>query len=939
VKRFLRKKQACLCLTLLLMVLAPCTPAIAAQSAIIRYNDVSPGEAAIVIAAVRVVVDAPPEREASYSAMARRLIAIRAGDRLTDTAVHTAVEALEASHRFSVIDVDMVDESIGNVLVFKLTPYQYIKDIRIRGQYPLFERDILNQMTLYPGDPFTRADLEAQIEAIRNRYQREGYPDPRVTVRAQTDPGEENATVFVTIDKGPHTTLGELTFMGNRGISAGALKRRMKIWRAGIIPAIGRFSEYRLKQDMDTLLKYYRRKGFADAEISFRMDGPDENHRVNVTVQIREGRRYVVKFEGNTHFWGLTLKKDVTLFDDGNRNNMGVRKTIRNMQSRYRAAGYLDARIEAATTDLPGNREDIRQLRFVIQEGPRTIVDTVSITGNHSIPDETIRKQLLTRPPTLFHSGAFVPETLEEDVIAATSLYMQKGFQDRTVDSETTFIDDGTRAAVSLIIDEGPRTEVRSITIEGLTVLPEEAVRKRLVHKIGEPFRMAALGVEKEAITSLIAEQGYPHASVHPDVTYNDDRTRADIVYRIDPGPRVTLGEIFVSGNLKTDEKIIRRELEVRPGEPLSLLTLYDGQRRLRDFNIFHGVSFRTFGLKEKEETVDLFVDVEENKPYYVQVSGGYESDSGFFGRASIGDRNLLGLNKDLWAGGEISQTGYRVETRLTEPRFLTTRTKASIGIFNEKLTEFNQPFGTRVTGGTLGFGHEWGDHVGTSLVFSLERRDQFRNDDYPSAQENKETRTIFVTTPSIRYDSRDSFVRPTKGLYSSLSVDISAGVDKAVDDFVRYLFDTRGYYTPWKGVTLAGLVRVGQVLPYSGSSRVPDDQLFFLGGIRDVRGFKENLLRFDSNGDPVGGKTAIVGSLEARIDLGYNLELTGFLDCGSVQDAPLNEGSDGFRPTAGLGLRYITPIGPMGILYGYKLDRRESESAGRIHVSIGYSF
>ena len=107
---------------------------------------------------------------------------------------------------------------------------------------------------------------------------------------------------------------------------------------------------------------------------------------------------------------------------------------------------------------------------------------------------------------------------------------------------------------------------------------------------------------------------------------------------------------------------------------------LHDGQRRLRDLDIFHGVSYRTFGLKEKEETVNLFVEVEENKPYYVQVSGGYESDSGFFGRTKVGDRNLFGLNKDLWAGAEISQTGYRLETRLTEPRFLGTRTTASIG-------------------------------------------------------------------------------------------------------------------------------------------------------------------------------------------------------------------------------------------------------------------
>ena len=316
-----------------------------------------------------------------------------------------------------------------------------------------------------------------------------------------------------------------------------------------------------------------------------------------------------------------------------------------------------------------------------------------------------------------------MPETLDTDTYAVTTLYMKQGFQERTVDSEVAFNEDKTGADVSLKIKEGPQTTVRSIVINGLTVLPEAKARKVLVHKIGDPFRHAALEAEKEAIASLVSEKGYPHATVHASVTYSEDRTQADIVHDVDAGPLVTLGDIFVSGNLRTAEKVIRRELEVQPQTPLSLRSLHDGQRRLRDLDIFHGVSYRTFGLKEKEETVNLFVEVEENKPYYVQVSGGYESDSGFFGRTKVGDRNLFGLNKDLWAGGEISETGYRVETRLTEPRFLGTRTTASIGAFNEELTEFNQPFGTRTTGGSLGFGREWGKHVTTALSFRLEKR------------------------------------------------------------------------------------------------------------------------------------------------------------------------------------------------------------------------
>ncbi|MGD9307723.1 MAG: outer membrane protein assembly factor BamA [Desulfosarcina sp.] len=938
-KRFLTENRMGMGLVVIVLLNAFALQTDAAQGTPLQREAAMPAAGDATVAEVRVVVEAPPQRQKRDADLARRIIAIRTGDRLSGDAVETAINALKLSNRFSAIHVESLSEAGQTVLIFRLTPYPFVKDIRIRGHYPLFERDILNQMTLFPGNPLTQADLSDQVEGISKRYKREGFIDPLVTVTARHDPRDGNAVVHVTIDKGPHYRLGGLRFEGNRGLSDAALKWRMRTWRASLVPGIGRFSQYRLKKDGETLLEYYRRKGFADAALSFQTERPDEANRIDTTVRINEGRRYRIAFEGNQAFWDFTLKKDVTLFSGGNRGNAGVRRSIRNMRNRYRSAGYLAASIQTEVTDVPGKPADIRHLRFVIEEGPQSIVETVTIDGNRAMPEETIRKQLLTRRPALFHDGGFDPETLETDVYAVTTLYMKQGFQERKVEPNVSFSEDKTTVDVSLGIDEGPQTSVRSIVINGLKVLPESAARKRLIHQIGSPFRQTALEVEKEAITSLVAEKGYPHATVKSSVTFSDDRTQADIVHAVNPGPRVKMGKIVVSGNLRTREKVIRRELAVQPESPLSLRTLHDGQRRLRDLDIFHSVDYRTSGLKEKEETVNLFVEVEENKPYFAQISGGYESDSGFFGRTRIGDRNLFGLNKNLWAGGEISQTGYRVETRLTEPRFFGTRITASLGVFNEELTEFNQPFGTRTTGGSLGFGREWGKHITTTLSFSLEERDQFRVEGEPVSVVEEPTRTIFVTTPYLKYDSRDSFVRPTKGLFTSLGVDLSTGVQNDLDDFVRYLFDGRYFYTPVERFTLAGLIRVGHVWSYAGGDLVPDDQLFFLGGIRDVRGFKENLLRFDDIGDPVGGKTAIVGSLEARFDLGMNLELTTFFDIGSVKEAQVDQGTDRFRPSVGAGLRYITPIGPMGLLYGYKLDRLEGESAGRLHVSIGYSF
>ncbi len=887
---------------------------------------------------IQVNIVAPPDRQAIDEDLARRLIPLRPGDTVTESAIAASIDAIRLSHRFSAIHVDSQTTSRGETLVYTLTPYPYIKDVRIRGNYPLFETDILNQMTLYPGDPYTEKDLSEQKAAIVKRYQRAGYIDPQVSVRVLPHEQGENAVLVVDIDKGPYYRLGALTFAGNQGISDGMLKLHMRVWRSSLLP-VGRFSEYRLKKDNDNLLQYYRRKGFAEAKLTYQTTLADDGRHVNVSVAIQEGPHYTVSFMGNQRFWDLTLKKDVAIYEDGNLRTVGVRKSVRNIKQRYRQAGFLETQVKAQKKPVPDAPIETVDLQFTIQEGPGSVVESVTLSGNHSIEEKAIRKQLLTRPPSLLHNGAYVPETLEEDVYAVTTLYMQQGFQERSVVSTVNFNPNNTQVRVTLDVDEGPRTTVRSIGIKGLPEISETEAKAALAHRCNGPFRQSTLEADKETIASLVAEKGYPHVVVQASVSFSQDQTRADVAYRVDPGPQVKLGDIFISGNLRTKEQVIRRELEIQPGEPLSLRSLHDGQRNLRDLSIFHDVSYRTIGLQEKAPTVNQFVEIEEAKPYYTEFSTGYESDSGFYGRTKIGDHNLFGLNKDLWASGEVSETGFRVETRLTEPRFWGTHVTASIGAYHEELTEFNQPFGTRTTGGSLSFGKDWGDHWATALTFRLEKRDQFSVEDRSADTTEEDTRTIFVTTPYIRYDSRDSFVRPTRGLLTSLSVDVSKGIQNQLDDFVRYQFDTRYYLTPVKRITLATLARIGQVISYAGTAEVPDDQLFYLGGIQDVRGYKENLLRFDENGDPVGGKRAVVGSLESRIDLGMNFELTAFFDIGSVQNTQVESGSDRFRSSVGLGLRYITPIGPMGLLYGHKLNRQDGESAGRFHLSIGYSF
>jgi outer membrane protein insertion porin family len=190
-----------------------------------------------------------------------------------------------------------------------------------------------------------------------------------------------------------------------------------------------------------------------------------------------------------------------------------------------------------------------------------------------------------------------------------------------------------------------------------------------------------------------------------------------------------------------------------------------------------------------------------------------------------------------------------------------------------------------------------------------------------------------------VTYNSTDSFIRPTQGIYANASVDFSNALGDEADDFFRYKANFSTYYSPWSFLTLALRGKYGFLHPIARVPAIPKDQLFYLGGVTSVRGFDENLLRYDSLGEALGGREMIMGSLEARIYIGYNLEITAFTDSGELRKTTEGVGESGFRTTAGAGLRYITPIGPVGFLYGRKLSPNDNESKGKWNFTVGYTF
>ncbi len=881
--------------------------------------------------------------------IADSLIYLEEGRPFSDDLFAKSVSALKASGLFVSIDIPDPDWSQPLLdLVFRLTPLVRIKDIRIAGGFPLLEKEILNAMTITTGDSYIPENLFEQETNIKSLFSAEGYISPKVVISGEKDPADGHYVVGVTIKKGPFYHVEAVNIDGNAAFSDTRLKMRLKTWQASLYyGGLSRFIQKELNQDIKTLRRFYRAKGYADAAIDASVEKDPQNGNVLIRITVSEGPRYEVDFEGNEAFWGFSLKKDLVFFTEGNKNGFGIRKGIRNIEKRYRKAGYPDVQVSLKETEPSSDEVKERHISFAIEQGARYIVKSITIEGNHIFNDEKIRKQMLTGLPGWLDAGQYVKEILDDDIRAINALYLESGFRNTgieyTIDLQPSQqIPEIINVKVAISIAEGLKTTVSSVSVKGVVPISADSAAQTLMMPAGSAYRQYLVRSDRIALAARISEKGYPHVTVEPEILFGPDETSADIIYIVKPGASVEMGSAFFIGNFKTRESVFMREMELEPGEPLSLSRLLTSQRNIRNVNIADAARFKIFGLNENAERVDMLCEIKERKPYFMELAAGYDTYRQLYLNAAAGNSNLWGLNKELRVGLELSQIGYRADVGLTEPRFLGTRILSGTSIYAEQIEELNKNFGTRSKGASQGFSRPLTRYLTASLNFQLEYREQYLTDGQLIAEEEVDVydpRSILVITPSIVYNSTDSFVQPKRGMRIAVSVDASNGLKNSLDNFFKYRLDTRCYYTPVKRLTLALHGRIGYIDPFGGKSFIPEDQLFFLGGINDVRGFSENRLRFDVNNDPVGGRTSILGSAEARIDVGMNFELAAFYDTGAVRDPLTDDGSDDFRDSAGLALRYITPIGPIGGMYGWKLDRQPGESPGAFHFAIGYTF
>ncbi len=893
------------------------------------------------VADIRIIVHCAPEKQDLWTSVARSTIPLQTGDPYSLDKISEAVTALKNSLFFEHIHVpDPQKQANGMVLFFELTPFSRISEIKVNHAFPLFEQEVLNVMTIRTGGIYQEDKVAPQAQRVEKLFKERGFYDPKATVTATPD--QNQVRIVVDIQKGPFYRIRKIVFKGNQNLSSARLKLSLKTWRTSLLPFQGnRFTQKEMDEDIKELTRIFRQKGYAEVLVTARQAVVDGTHEVDVVFTITEGPLYRISFTGNETLSQRKLNKELLLKKDGNKNNFALRRSLRNIKKLYAQHGFPDARIkEEKGPDSPDT--GWRQVDIRVNEGPRYRVSELTLPGATTLPLKQIKKNILTSGK----GGIFDAGVLEEDLAAITALYLKEGFTRVKADKKVTVSDGEDKAQKAVIIDitikEGPRTTVEDIELSGMSALAPDDALAILSLKQGQWYDASLIEADTAALQQAVAQQGFPHVEVTCDTIFSKDLTRVKLDFHIDQGPKVCVGRIFYAGHTRLRESELAEEMEIGPGDPFSLLNIVDSRRNIQGMNAVDTVRIRSVGLKTREPEADLVVEVTEKKPYFVELAGGYDTERHLYTEGRIGDKNFTGRNLNIEAGLELSQVGYQADIALTEPRFLSSRLISHSRAFTQEQEEFNKDYGISTYGLSQDFSKDFFDKK-LKLTFGIgyEFRDQYLRVDRALTDDEEDdygVRHIGQFSTGATFRTTDSYVHPKKGMFVSSTLDIFKGIDDTLDDFFKIRLDARYYYPAADSLTLAFRGGYGYMQSYGGNTHISDDQLFYLGGTSTIRGFDENMLRFDEDGNAIGGRAAAIFSVEARYEFFKDFEAALFFDTGAVRR--IQEGVDeSFRSSIGVGIRRQTPVGPLSFLYAWKLDPEPGEDPGCFHFSLGYTF
>lgn len=727
--------------------------------------------------------------------------------------------------------------------------------------------------------------------------------------------------------------IDEVLIEGNRLISAPLIMKQLRTQSGK------KFSRLDIDKDIKRLfgLNYFNKIDVA----------VEEGEQFKVIFMVEEKPAInKISFKGNKKYKDKELKKHISLQEGELLNESKVSADIVSLREFYEQKGYKKALINREISYIDGHLAD---LTYHVKEGGKIRIKKINIIGASQIKEKKVLKIMKTKSKRWYNSAKFEEIKFNEDLERIKAYYYQQGFIDVKILKVEDYLLDDRNMVIDIHINEGSLYNVAAVSMEGNEKFSKEQLLTPTKIRVGETYLPGTLSEDVKVLKDQYLKEGYIDAKIGVDTLLGEEKDTLKIHYIIQENDVAFVDQVVIRGNVKTKDIVIRRELNIEPGERYDGVKMQVAQKRLSNLGLFKKVDVYA-DPEEIDASRDMYVEVEEDRTGELSFGAGYSSVDEFTGFMELSQSNF-----DLFRLPSLTGDGQKLKLRSTFGR----RRK-------EFLLDFTEPW---MFGKRLLFGFE---------LFKTER--SFQNSDFSEEREGVEfklAKPIFkYTRGEVRYlyetvevlnvdddaseilkaqegerkvgkvsfiltrDVRDSFFNATKGSKIRLTTEI-AGVGGEIE-YHRLIYDQDLYFNPWLDHVLVVSMRVGAVQEYGDTEDVPIFDRFFLGGPRSIRGFDfRDIGPHDEQEEPLGGEFMYHGTLEYVVPLADQFQVATFFDFGNLYEDVENIKWSDWNASAGVGLRFQMPIGPLRLDYAWPVvtdDFHDGES-GKFTFDIGHRF
>jgi len=621
------------------------------------------------------------------------------------------------------------------------------------------------------------------------------------------------------------------------------------------------------------------------------------------------------------------------------------------LKTQYIGRGKYGVRIVTTVTPLERNRVAIS---FTIFEGRVAKIRQINFVGNHVFDDKTLRKEFALTTPSLMtwytDSDQYSKPKLQADLESVRSFYLDRGYIEFSIDSTQVSISpDKENIYITINMTEGERYTVKSMLLAGELIIPEEELLALIQVETGEIFSREKLTETSKLISDRLGDEGYAFAAVNAVPDLDRETNEVALTLYIDPGRRVYIRRIIISGNTDTRDEVIRRELRQFESAWYSTKKLNRSRQRVDKLGYFSEVQIDTPGVPGTSDQVDVNLKVTERNTGNLTFGIGYSTTEKIVLTAGLAQNNIFGTGNSLSFQINTGSVNQNYSLSYTNPYFTPDGVSRGFDFYRRDLDSTSlsvAPFNTK----TLGFGIRFGvpitefDRIRYGFAYEKTEIELFdtsppRYVDFVNEFGN--ITDAWPITVNWARDKRDSVIYTTAGSLQRLGGEVSVPLGDL--SYYRLTYRLKWYYSLSRSLSFMARTRLGFGDGYDDQS-LPFYKNFFAGGVNTVRGYGAGSLGpKDVNGDSLGGELQVIGNFELLfpfpgVGKDRSVRLSTFIDMGMVGDDYDYIFSE-LRASSGLAINWFSPVGPIVVVFAYPLNDEPEDETERVQFTLGNTF